>query len=70
MKVNEGGVDRGIRAVLGIALLAFALFSDNGLRWWGLIGILPLVTAAMGWCPLYSVLGISTCPAKEGQPQA
>lgn len=62
MKQNEGGIDRGLRALLGISLLAFAAFGTGPMRWWGLIGILPLLTAALGWCPAYAIFGISTCP--------
>jgi hypothetical protein len=65
MKVNVGMVDRIVRAVLGIALIAFALgfiAPGAGYHWLGWIGVVPLATAAVGSCPLYSLLGISTCP--------
>ena len=65
-KINEGNIDRILRAVLGIALLAaFFMFPNASWRYWTLIGIVPLATAAMGWCPIYSLLGLSTCPVKK-----
>ncbi len=64
--VNEGTVDRGLRVFVGLALLAaFFLYPDASWRMWTLIGIVPLATGLIGWCPLYSVLGIRTCPAKK-----
>ncbi len=64
MKQNVGSVDRVIRIVLGLALLAFYFTGEGTMRWVGLIGIIPLATAALGTCPLYSILGISTCAVK------
>lgn len=61
MKRNMSGLDRGLRAVVGIALLGWALLTDHPLHWWGLLGVLPLLTAGIGFCPLYRLLGISTC---------
>jgi hypothetical protein len=62
---NVGSVDRVIRVVLGVALLAFFfLVPESPWRWVGLIGIVPLLTAALGSCPLYTILGMSSCPAK------
>lgn len=66
MKVNVGSLDRALRVVLGIGLLSLLFLLDGEARWFGLIGIVPLLTAGMGFCPLYAVLGISTCPAKVG----
>jgi hypothetical protein len=58
---NIGSADRLIRVILGVALLAFFfLVPENPWHWAGLIGILPLLTAAMGSCPLYTILGLST----------
>ncbi|MCB1471937.1 MAG: DUF2892 domain-containing protein [Rhodobiaceae bacterium] len=67
MQTNVGSVDRIARIVVGIALLAFAFFgpADIGWKWVGYIGIVPLVTALLGWCPAYTILGVSTCPAKK-----
>ena len=64
MKSNVGGIDRILRIVVGLALIALAATGTIGV--WGWIGIVPLATAAMGFCPLYTVLGFSTCPLKQG----
>jgi len=62
-KSNEGGMDRGIRIVLGIALMVAGWFigSTVGLTL-GIIGLVPLLTGAIGWCPLYAMFNIDTCP--------
>jgi hypothetical protein len=60
---NEGTLDRGIRIVLGLALLSLTVVGPKSML--GLIGIVPLVTGAIGFCPLYKVLGLSTCPAPK-----
>lgn len=65
MTTNVGSVDRILRIVLGLGLLAFALFSGHAYAWLGYIGIIPLATAALGTCPAYSILGMSTCPIKK-----
>lgn len=65
-KINEGSADRIIRVVVGVVLLAlFFLNPDAGWKWFTLIGIIPLITGLFGWCPLYSIVGISTCPTKK-----
>jgi hypothetical protein len=63
MKINEGGLDRGIRVVVGLVLIALAATGTVG--WWGYIGIVPLITGAVGVCPAYSLLGLNTCPMKK-----
>lgn len=60
MKQNVGSVDRWIRIVLGIALLSLIAFLDGGIRWIGLIGLIPLVTGILNYCPIYALLKIST----------
>lgn len=66
MSTNMGTIDRVVRVIIGIALLWYALFATpTGYNWIGWIGIIPLVTALVGICPLYSILGVSTCPAKR-----
>jgi hypothetical protein len=60
---NEGTLDRSIRIVLGLALLSLTLVGPKSML--GLIGIVPLVTGAVGFCPLYKVLGLSTCPVPK-----
>ncbi|MBP6765268.1 MAG: DUF2892 domain-containing protein [Rubrivivax sp.] len=62
MKTNVGGIDRILRIVIGLVLIALTLTGTIGV--WGWIGVVPLLTAAMGFCPLYTVLGFSTCPMK------
>jgi hypothetical protein len=63
---NVGGIDRILRIVVGLALIAgFFLNADASLRWLYLIGIVPLATGLMSTCPLYSIFGLSTCPLKR-----
>jgi hypothetical protein len=62
-KVNVGMLDRIARALLGLVLIALTLTGAIGV--WGWIGVVPLLTAAIGNCPLYGVLGLSTCPMKK-----
>mgnify|MGYP001381097621 CR=1 FL=1 len=63
---NVGTIDRIIRIVVGLALLAgFFLNPEASLRWLYLIGIIPLVTGLFSTCPLYSILGISTCQTRR-----
>ncbi|MFN4010614.1 YgaP family membrane protein [Pannonibacter sp.] len=65
MSVNMGSIDRLLRVIVGLALLAFAFFgpADIAWKWVGYIGVVPLLTAAIGWCPAYTILGIKTCKA-------
>ena len=65
MKVNEGGIDRVIRVVAGLGLIALAATHVVGA--WGYIGVVPLITGALGVCPAYSLLGMNTCPMKSRQ---
>ena len=62
MNTNVGGIDKVIRIVVGLALLSLLAWGEGDVRWFGLIGLIPLGTALMGWCPLYTVFGISSCP--------
>lgn len=64
MARNIGSVDRAIRVVIGVVLLALYFFLPGDQRIFALIGIVPLTTAFMNWCPLYTVFGIRTCPAE------
>ena len=59
MKSNVGTIDRSVRALAGAALVALAISGVVG--WWGWLGLVLLGTAAIGWCPPYAMLGISTC---------
>jgi hypothetical protein len=60
---NVGTVDKVIRIILGLVLLALVFVGPQ--TPWGWIGIIPLATGLIGFCPLYSVLGINTCPTKK-----
>lgn len=66
MKANVGYADRVARVVLGAVLLSLLYFLEGDARWFGLIGLVPLLTAAVGSCPLYSLLGINTCGTQGG----
>ncbi|MEJ5261414.1 MAG: DUF2892 domain-containing protein [Ignavibacterium sp.] len=57
MTANVGSVDKVIRIVLGLAILVFGYLNES---WWGLVGLVPIVTAFLGYCPAYSLLGVST----------
>jgi hypothetical protein len=61
MKLNVGGIDRILRIVVGLALVVWALMGGPVWAW---IGIIPLATGAIGFCPLYPILGMSTCAKK------
>jgi Inner membrane protein YgaP-like, transmembrane domain len=65
MTANVGMIDRVIRIVVGILLIAFALrlgFPETGWNWIGWIGVIPILTAIFGYCPAYAIIGLSTCP--------
>jgi hypothetical protein len=62
MTTNVGGIDRMLRIAAGVVLLALGAFGPLG--WWGLIGLVPLGTALLRSCPVYTLLGLNTCPAK------
>ncbi len=64
MKANVGGVDRILRIVLGLALLAMFFMAEGTLKYVGLIGVVPLLTGLVRFCPLYTLLGVSSCPAR------
>ena len=63
MQQNEGNWDRIARVAVGLVLIGLAATGQVGI--WGWIGVVPLATGAIGWCPLYTVLGIKTCPMKR-----
>lgn len=63
MTKNIGSLDRIVRIAIGVALIAATLTGAIGV--WGWIGIVPLATALMGWCPPYAMLGFSTCAMKK-----
>ena len=57
MKCNMGKTDRTIRAIAGVVIIAAGVYFQS---WWGAIGIIPLATASLGWCPAYLPFGLST----------
>lgn len=59
MKANVGGIDRILRITLGLVLIGLAATGTVG--WWGWLGVVPLATGLIGWCPPYAILGLSTC---------
>lgn len=63
MKTNEGTIDRALRVIAGLILVVLAATGTVGV--WGWIGIMPLLTGAIGFCPAYTILGINTCPMKK-----
>ena len=63
MKTNVGGIDRTLRVIAGLVLIALAATGTVGV--WGWIGIVPLATGLIGWCPAYTLLGFNTCPMKS-----
>lgn len=57
LKPNMGGIDKGVRIIAGVAALALGYYYQSA---WGLIGLVPLATISVNWCPLYAPFGIST----------
>ncbi len=62
MTKNVGNIDRTIRIVAGLALILWGVVTQN---WLGAIGVVPLATALMGWCPAYLLFGLNTCKTGE-----
>ena len=62
MKPNVGGLDRILRALIGLTLLGAGLYYKS---WWGLIGLVPLATALFRFCPAYLPIGLTTCRVKK-----
>lgn len=62
MKPNVGSVDRTLRFIAGLALLGAGYYFKS---WWGLAGLVPILTATFRYCPAYSPFGLSTCPREE-----
>jgi Inner membrane protein YgaP-like, transmembrane domain len=63
MTENVGRIDRTLRVIIGLALIAFAMgfgFPATGWNWIGWIGVVPLITGVFGYCPAYTVLRVST----------
>lgn len=62
LKANESTFDRTVRVVAGLAVLSLVVVGPKSM--WGLLGLVPLVTGLVGSCPIYSLLGLNTCPTK------
>jgi hypothetical protein len=60
---NVGSIDRVLRIIVGLGVISLVFWGPRTL--WGWLGLIPLVTAVIGWCPLYAVLGVRTCPVKS-----
>jgi hypothetical protein len=60
MKENVGGADKTIRILVGLAVLSLVFILEGNVRWWGLVGLVPLMTGITGYCPAYLPFGIST----------
>ena len=63
MKLNVGGIDRIVRIAAGLAMIGLTLTGNIGV--WGWLGVVPLATGAIGWCPPYAIFGFSTCAMKK-----
>jgi hypothetical protein len=65
MKINEGSIDRIVRIVAGLVLISLVFIGPQSP--WGWIGVVPLATGLIGWCPAYTLFGIDTCKMKKAQ---
>lgn len=65
MKINEGTIDRAIRVVFGLVLISLVFIGPQSP--WGWIGLIPLVTGLVGFCPMYALFGMSTCKPKDAK---
>ena len=63
MPTNEGNFDRALRVIAGAGILSLAFIGPQTA--WGYVGLVPLITGLVGYCPLYSLLGLNTCPVKR-----
>jgi len=64
MKSNIGSIDRSIRVLVGLVVIAAGIYYQN---YWGALGLVPLITGAIGWCPAYRLLGMSSCSIKSNE---
>lgn len=62
MKANVGSVDKVVRIIAGLAIIGWGVAASN---WLGAIGVIPLATALLGFCPAYSLIGVNTCGTKK-----
>ncbi len=61
MKINVGSTDKVLRIIIGLAIVGIGAYLNS---WWGAIGLIPILTALINWCPMYAIFGVKTC-AKE-----
>lgn len=59
--MNVGGIDRILRIVVGVAVIAWGVYAQN---WWGAVGVIPLITGLIRWCPAYLPFGLNSCKVK------
>ena len=64
MHLNVGGIDQILRIVLGVVISTIGVIYNN---WWGMIGLIPLVTVTMSWCPLYNLVGLSSLKINKAE---
>ncbi len=62
-KTNEGTIDRALRVIVGLVLISLVFVGPQ--TPWGWVGVVPLATGLIGWCPAYTLLGLNTCPVKK-----
>lgn len=62
---NVGTIDRILRIITGLGILSLLFWVEGKERFWGILGLIPLLTGAMGLCPFYALIGFKTCPFKE-----
>jgi len=65
MKANVGSIDKAVRIIIALVLFSLFFVFEGNMRYIALIGLIPLLTAFMSWCPLYTIFGLSTCPLKK-----
>lgn len=67
MSVNVGKIDKGVRLVMGVGLLSLLFVLEKPLGYIGFVGLVPVITAFLGFCPLYKIVGLSTCSVNTGK---
>ncbi|MBK8062949.1 MAG: DUF2892 domain-containing protein [Betaproteobacteria bacterium] len=65
MKSNVGGIDKILRIAAGLIVLGLFFVLEGNARYWALVGLVPLFTGLFNFCPLYSIIGVNTCPMKK-----
>lgn len=65
MKVNVGSADQKIRLLVGIVLMSFLFLLEGNVKYIGLIGLIPIVTVFLKFCPIYVLFGVDTCNLKK-----